>query len=318
MYAVRDVVMIVLVSIVIASAVEPMVKWLMKRRIPRVFSVLLIYLGGVAGFIAIFYLLIPPVFTNFQAFFVRLPVLLETALIQFQAKVHFLPLEFGISSLREAAANSNIYIDRAVSEFFGETASLFSGIVSFIFVVVISFYLAVQEDGIGEVLRILTPKEHEPYVLHLWRRSQHKIGRWLQGQLLLGVIVGVMVFIALTLLRVPEAFVLAVLTSIFEIIPYFGPIMAAIPAIAVAALQNPLLGLLVAGVYTIIQQLENHLIYPQVVRKTVGVPPLMAILALLIGAQLGGIMGIIISIPVAVVLVEFLTDVAEHKKSLSV
>jgi len=176
--------------------------------------------------------------------------------------------------------------------------------------------LAVQEDGIGNVLRIVTPREHEPYILGLWLRSQRKIGRWLQGQLLLGLIVGVIVFIALTVLEVRYALILAILSAIFEIIPYFGPIMAAIPAIAVAAIQDPLKGLLVAGIYLVVQQMENHLIYPQVVRKTVGVPPLLAIIALLIGGKLGGMMGFIISIPLAVVLVEYLNDVADRKKAL--
>ena len=95
----------------------------------------------------------------------------------------------------------------------------------------------------------------------------------------------------------------------------FGPIMAAIPAIAVAAIQEPLLGLLVAGIFVLVQQIENHLIYPLVVRKTVGVPPLLAIIALLIGGKLAGIMGFIVAVPVAVVFVEYFNDVAAHKKT---
>ena len=134
--------------------------------------------------------------------------------------------------------------------------------------------------------------------------------------MLLGLIIGVIVFIALTILQVQYAFILSILSALFEIIPYFGPVMAAIPAIAVASIQEPLLGLLVAGIYFIVQQMENHLIYPQVVRKTVGVPPLLAIIAILIGGKLAGMMGVIIAIPLAVVLVEYLIDIVDRKKNI--
>ncbi|MEK9175583.1 MAG: AI-2E family transporter, partial [Patescibacteria group bacterium] len=149
--------------------------------------------------------------------------------------------------------------------------------------------------------------------LDLWKRAQRKIGRWLQGQFLLGVLVGVMVFLMLMILNVPHASILALLAAVFEIIPIFGPIMAAIPAIAIASLQSTTLGLLVLGLFVIVQQIENHLIYPLVVRKTIGVPPLLVVLAVVVGAKLGGFFGILLSVPIAAVLVEFLNDISARK-----
>ncbi|MEK7576790.1 MAG: AI-2E family transporter [Patescibacteria group bacterium] len=316
LFVIRDIVLIILVAVVIASAVEPLVNWFGKYHIPRVLAVLITYVGGIAGFIAIFTLLIPPLASDFQQFITRLPTLVEAGLRQLQAKVGFLPLDSIVFQLGRATSEANSYVDNAVAGIFTVGSSLFSGIFAFVFVIVISFYLAVQEDGIADVLRIVTPKEHEAYVLGLWARSQRKIGRWLQGQMLLGLIIGVIVFIALTILQVQYAFILSILSALFEIIPYFGPVMAAIPAIAVASIQEPLLGLLVAGIYFIVQQMENHLIYPQVVRKTVGVPPLLAIIAILIGGKLAGMMGVIIAIPLAVVLVEYLNDIVDRKKNI--
>jgi predicted PurR-regulated permease PerM len=179
--------------------------------------------------------------------------------------------------------------------------------------IVISFYLSVQERGIENFLRIVTPLEHERYILDLWQRSQQKIGRWMQGQMLLGLLVGVLVYLGLTVLQVKYALLLAILTAMFELIPVFGPIMAAIPAIAVASIQGPFLALLVTGLYIIIQQLENHLIYPLVVRKTVGVPPLLVVLSLIVGGTLGGFFGIILAVPIASILVELLDDLAKRK-----
>ncbi len=316
LYQIRDIALIILVAIVIASAVEPLIKWFIRYRIPRVLAALFVYVGGILGFVTVFYLLIPPIFSDFQSFFTRLPVLLETALVQLKTKAEFLPLDVAISALRGAAVNADTYVQGALSGFFSATSQLFSGLFAFVFVIVISFYLAVQEDGVGDFLRVVSPKEHEAYVLGLWKRSEQKIGRWLQGQILLGLIVGVIVFIALTVLQVREALILAVLSAIFEIIPYFGPIMAAIPAIAVAAIQSPVLGLMVAGIYFVVQQMENHLIYPQVVRKTVGVPPLLAVIALLIGGRLAGMLGFIIAVPLAVVLMEYVNDILNRKHAV--
>lgn len=198
--------------------------------------------------------------------------------------------------------------------FFSASAALFGGVLSFILLIVISFYLSVQEHGIENFLRVVTPLEDEEYILDLWQRSQRKIGRWLQGQILLGVLVGVMVFLGLTILNVKYAISLAILAAIFEIIPVFGPVMAAIPAVAIAFIQSPLTGLTVLGLFIIVQQFENHLIYPLVVRKTIGVPPLLVVLSLVVGGTLGGFFGIILSVPVASVLVEFLNDVAAKKQ----
>jgi predicted PurR-regulated permease PerM len=155
---------------------------------------------------------------------------------------------------------------------------------------------------------------HEEYIIGLWKRSQKKIGKWLQGQILLGLLVGIFVFLGLTILGVKYALLLGILSTVFEIIPVFGPVMAAIPAIAVAFIQAPILGLSTLGLYVIVQQFENHLIYPLVVRKTIGVPPLLVIIAIVVGGKLAGIYGIMLSVPLAAVLIEFLNDLAERKK----
>ncbi|HEY4477479.1 MAG TPA: AI-2E family transporter [Candidatus Paceibacterota bacterium] len=316
LYVIRDIVLIILVSIVVASSVEPLVRWFERYRFPRVLAVLIIYLGGVTSIFSVFYLLIPPLFSDFQNFFSSLPFLIDKAFVQLHKVMPLIPFDLILPTLKDVVMRADITVRSALDGAFSATSLVFSKMFDFVFVFVISFYLAVQEDGIANVLRILTPKEHEEYILHLWARSRRKIGRWLQGQLLLGLIIGVIVFIALTVLQVRYAFILAVLTGMLEIIPYFGPVLAAMPAIAVAAIQSPLLGLLVAGIYILVQQMENHLIYPQVVRKTVGVPPLLAIIALLIGGKLAGIMGFIIAVPMAVILVEYVNDIAEHKKTV--
>ena len=136
----------------------------------------------------------------------------------------------------------------------------------------------------------------------------------MQGQLILGVIIGVLVYLGLTILGVKYALLLAVLAALFELIPLFGPILSAIPAVLIALTSGGLtLALFVVGLYLIIQQFENHLIYPLVVTKVVGVPPLLVILALIIGAQLAGFLGVILAVPAATVVQELVKDIQKNR-----
>lgn len=318
-WTLRDVLAVLLLSIVIASAIEPANHWFARHRIPRVLGVIFIFLLAFSVFISIFYLVLPPLFNDIFGFLSQLPLYVKQTFSPHGIVFTYfpdLPLAFRRSMLDTALLlekSFESYVPLIGGGAVGAGSSLFGGAVTLILLIVISFYLSVQEHGIENFLRIVTPLEHEAYILDLWKRAQRKIGRWLQGQLLLGVLVGVMVFLMLMILNVEHASILALLAAVFEIIPIFGPIMAAIPAVAIASLQSTALGLLVLGLFVLVQQIENHLIYPLVVRKTIGVPPLLVVLAIVAGAKLGGFFGILLSVPIAAVLVEFLNDISARK-----
>jgi predicted PurR-regulated permease PerM len=193
-------------------------------------------------------------------------------------------------------------------------STIFGGLLSFILIIVLSFYLLVQEDGVTKFLGLITPVKHEKYVVDLWKRSQTKIGQWMQGQLLLGVLVGVLVYLGLVILGVKNALLLAVLAGMLEIIPVFGPILSAIPAILTSFIDGGVTAaLLVTGLYIIVQQFENHLIYPLVVRKVVGISPIIVILSLIIGAKLAGFLGVVLSVPIVSAVMEFIDDIEKSK-----
>lgn len=317
-YSLRDLALTLLVAVVLAAAAESPTRWLIRWSIPRVLSVLLIYL------------------TAFGVFFVLVPFFVFPVLVGLAELVSTLPSRLGdLPSLTAASQpilwltgklGASISLEEIFSGFregligvsggFVQAASLFfGGFFSFVLIVIVSFYLTVQVDGVGNFLRLVTPREWEPYVLDVWRRSQRKIGFWLQGQLLLGVIVGTLVFLGLTLFRVPYALVLAVLAAAFELIPFFGPILAAVPAVILGFGESTTLGLVVIALYVIIQQFENHLIYPLVVKKIIGVPPLVVILALIIGVKLAGFLGLILAVPLATILMELASDFERQKFS---
>lgn len=315
LYLIRHILAIIFFSVIIASAIEPIAHWGKRHRIPRILLVLFIYVFAIGFLSAAFYLIIPTLFSEFLDFLNVLPSQL--------AQKSDIQTLFGLApNLPEAISGGLVQlviglqaaIEKFATGFFQASALVFGGALSLVLMVIISFYLAMQESGIEKFLQIITPYKYEKYVIDLWLRSQQKIGRWLQGQILLGLMVGVFVYLGLTILGIKYALVLALFAAIFELIPIFGPVISALPAVAIAFLESPQMALIVIALYVIIQQFESHLIYPLVVRKIIGVPAILVIIAMIIGGKLGGISGVILAIPISVVLVEFLNDMAARKE----
>lgn len=320
-YYLRDIVLVVLLAIIIASAIEPGTQWLLRRRVPRILAVLLIYSTAVMILVGAFYFLFLPLLNQSAELLSSLPGYLgelqvwnplqDSKILSSGSAVEGFSKNFSLSQIVEQI---NSTVTSLSNGFFSTASTVFGGILSFLLVVVLSFYLSVESDGVSKFLRIVTPDKNEKYVLDLWRRSQHKIGLWMQGQVVLAVIVGMLVYLGLTLLGVENALLLAILAGMFEIIPIFGPILAAIPAVTLALVTDGMTSaIMVIGLYIIIQQFENQLIYPLVVRKIVGVPPLISILALIIGGKLAGFVGLLISVPLATMLMEFFNDIEKDK-----
>ena len=336
LFVLKDLVLVVLTAVVIASAVEPPTQWLMRRGISRVFSVVVVYALLAVLLAGIVYTFIPLLLRDTSDFLSSVPTYIDKVSLwnpfgedvadtgkivatNFatgieQSKMAFQATTGDSTSIQGVIANINDTLSHVSQGFVQTASSVFGGVLGFILIAVLSFYLAVQENGVEKFLRIVTPLSRERYVLDLWKRTQKKIGLWMQGQLVLALLVGVLVFLGLTVLGVENALLFAVLAALLEIIPLFGPIIAAIPAVASAYSDGGAsAGLLVIGLYLIIHQFENHLIYPLVVTKIVGVPPILVILSLLVGFKLAGFLGIVLSVPASVILVEMLDDVARRK-----
>lgn len=306
--ALRDTVLTILAAIVIASAIEPAVKALSRHQVPRVVSVLSIYLILVSLLIAFFSLLLPPLLREMSNLIANLPYFLEMLSVGGEAGQSLLPLaasQSALESLRELQstfASTGAGLVSAVS-------TLFGGAFTFVLMIVLSFYLAVQESGIDDFIRLVTPERHQSYALDLWRRSQLKIGRWLQGQIILSMIVALVVYVGLSVLGVQYALLLAMTAGLLELVPVFGSILAAIPAIVIGFLDGGVtLALLVLALYIIVNQVQGNFVYPLVVQKIVGVPPLLVILSLIIGGQLAGFWGVVLAVPIAAILRELVND----------
>lgn len=316
LFYLRDLVLVVITAVVIASAMEPAVRAFMRYRMPRILAVILLYVVVLSAITGLIYVFVPQVLNELTGFATEVPKYLDIlnrigAYNQYAA-IFGLPSPENVSpSDIVSQAQNELHLNGIFGNAFGAAASLFGGLFSFVLILVLSFYFTMSQTGIDDFLSVITPRKYRGYVLDLWDRSRHKIGLWMQGQVLLGVIIGVLVYLGLSILGVKHALLLAILAAFFELIPVFGPTLAAVPAVLIGFADGGLtVGLLVIALYVILQQFENHLIYPLVVTKVVGVPPLLVILGLIIGAKLAGFLGILISVPMVATLQELVRDLS--------
>lgn len=319
-YYLFDVLLAVVSAVILASAIEPVVRRMKRYRINRIFSVVLLYLVIMLALTSLLVFFMPAVVNDTIALVGTLPqtISLESLWSPVQSiGVNIAPDTVGAGTISLAEFVRGLQTVLVGTSGALQTVSLiFGGILSLILIIVLSFYLAVQEDGVDDFLRIITPVTRHDYIIDLWKRSQRKIGYWLQGQILLSIIVGVLVYLSLTIVGIPNALFLAILAAMLEIIPVFGPIIAAVPAVLLAFADAGIgKGLLVVGLYVIIQQFENQLFYPLVVKKIVGISPIVVILALIVGAKLAGVLGAVIAVPLSAALMEYINDIEKNKKA---
>ncbi|MDB5189251.1 MAG: hypothetical protein JWL82_208 [Parcubacteria group bacterium] len=318
-WVLRDLVLLVLTAIVIASAIEPGVSFFVKRRIPRVLAVLTMYLMVFGTLFSVIYFFVPPILEDAGNFIsvgsqyldnFNLPGSLNTPAAGPHVSTERSQISNildGLLTFKSAFTDPSAGVIKIVSTFFG-------GIFSLLLVVVLSFYFAIQDTGVEDFLRLVTPAKKEEYIVNLWHRAQRKIGLWMQGQLLSSLIGGVIAYLGLLILGVPYALLLAAFTALAMLVPIFGSFISALPAVVIAFSTGDItLALIVGGLYLIINQFEAHLIHPLVVNKIVGIPPLLVILALIVGGDLAGFLGVVLAIPVAAALREFLSDMARRK-----
>ena len=315
-WVLRDLLLLVLTAIVIASAIEPGVAWIARRGIPRFLSVLCMYVAVFGTLFVIVYFFFPPIIADAQQFLASVPQYLDT-----------LNLPTSLSGISDAAAQTQSQSLVSTLAVFQEAftsgssgairliATFFGGIFSLFLVIVLSFYFALQETGVDDFLRLVTPAKSEEYVVDLWLRAKAKIGLWMQGQILLSVIVGVLVSLGLFIMGVPYALLLGIFTALAEIVPIFGSLVAGTAAVVVAYSTGGIaLAFIVAGLYIIVNQFETNLIYPLIVKKVIGIPPLLVIIALIAGGELAGFLGVLLSVPVAAAAQEFFSDFYESKR----
>jgi len=310
LYLILDILALLFISVIIVSAIDPAVDWMHKKKIPRSLGVLLIYIVIFSILGIAIYFVIPPLVKQAQELGRDFPVYYQRTAEYFgptQELIERSGLDKG--KILESITNS---VSNVSGNIFSTTIGFFSGLISAIVVLSLTFYMSAEEDAIRKFIVSIVPKKHQEYAAKLTEQAKDKIGKWFIGQVALMLIVGLLTYLGLFLIGVPHALLLGVFAGIFELIPYIGPFIGAIPGVIIGFIVSPTTGLLAIALYILVQQLENHVIVPQVMKKAVGLSPITVILVLLIGAKLYGTMGAILAIPVAAAASIFIGDLMNH------
>ncbi|TAK04918.1 AI-2E family transporter [Patescibacteria group bacterium] len=299
------VVFILFMSIVLAALILPLAHWAEKRRIPRALAVGAVYIVLIAIVSAVLSQIVPPVVTESSELFKSVSVLMRDWLPSW---LDFGKTFLGFSSTQGSLPNiGNTISDAAFGAFSGIRGAIVD-VITFVLVLVISFYMVVEEEAIRRMVKSLIPAEHYAILTVALGKAQEKMGLWLRGQLILMLIIGLVMYGGLALLDVKYALVLGLFAGLMEFIPYVGPLLALVPAFIMALSDSPVKAGLVIVLVIIIQQLENHVLVPKVMQKAVGINPLISIFSVMIGARLGGVIGALVAIPIATSAIVFVKD----------
>ena len=307
LYQVRSDLLVMYVSALFAIGLAPLVRLIErkrillagKRRIPRAAAILAIY-GTVVGLlVALAAAVVPPLVAQGRQLWLDLPSRLE----QLQQTLTAWGVMTGETSLVELLKRAPVSGSAdAVGTVLGALWGIVGGLFGVVTILLLTFYFLVDSERLFDLFVRLFPEAQRPRVAKVGGLVAVKISAWLGGQILLGFIIGTTSAIGLAILGVPYFFVLAVIAGIGEMIPMVGPLLAAVPTIAVAFTVSPGLGLAAVGFCWVIQIVENNFLVPKVMSQQVGLSAITVIIALIIGSSLLGLPGALLAVPTAAIL----------------
>jgi predicted PurR-regulated permease PerM len=314
LYLIKEVLVLIFVAIILTSAFMPWVNWFKRRGIPRALGILIIYVVFLSLVGLVISLLIGPLTEQIGQLSANLPTYFTGVSERFNDFRNFLSEKGYVENVNQFLTTLEGSLTKVTGGIWGAITGIFGGLMSVVVILVITFYMTVQENVLKRLVWSITPSKYQPFVIQKITLAQRKLGSWFKGQLLLGLIIGLMCFIALKIVGVKYALVLALIAGIFELVPILGPILAGVVAVVLTIVTGEWMkAVFVVIIYIFIQQVENNWLVPKVMQKAVGLNPIISIVVLLIGAKLGGILGALLAIPLTVVISVFAQDLMDHK-----
>lgn len=307
LYLARAPVGVFLISVVISLGLDPFVSFLQRAWLPRFLATILIFIMGILALAAVLYVAVPVVVQEIGGFLGHVNQVLSS-------------VGFGISEVMLSGFSGDLnralgFLSTADFSLTGAIGGVFGRMVLIMSTLIISFYLTLEERGTERLLKVILPDAYERAILAIFGRFKVKIRHWFTAQLGLSLIMGVLVGAGMWALGVPYALVLGIVAALFELVPIVGPVITGLIAFIVAVSDSFSLGLYAVIFFVLLQQVENHFLYPYVMGRSMQVHPVIVIFSLLAGAQVAGFVGIVLSVPIAVMSQEVFNYLADRKRA---
>ena len=309
LWAARAALMLIYVSAIIAMGFSPMVRVAdrprgasgqKRARVRRTLAILAIYLGIIGVFVLVGLTVVPPLVEQAGQLWTRLPQAFND-LQRFLIRRHIMTTTTRLT-LEEAVQNAPAGSGNAVGTVLGAIWSVVGGVFGLVTILILSFYLLVEAEGLFESVTRFVPEPTRKRFVTVSRESVEKVSAWLRAQFILAGVMATFAGVGLGLMGVPYFYVVALMAAVGETIPIVGPIVAGGIAVAIASTVSAKLALSVGVYFLVLHQLEANVLVPKIMERRVGVSPVTVIVALLIGVELWGLLGAILAIPTAAIL----------------
>ena len=293
-------------AVFIAYAIYPMVVRFERNGVKRHYAIIIIYIFAALSLAFFVIFIMPHVISNAKELFNTLPDIAGRYRELFNSYISRIktsrwPDEIKNMIFGELNVGTGFvqnYASRAMKKSLAILASSIGIFMNIVLSMIIAYYLLKDIEDIKRSTLMLAPKKMRNDLINLGRELNTIITNFIRGQLITALIVGLLETIGLYLVHVKYPFILGVIGGIANIIPFFGPVLGAIPAVALALLQSPTKALLAAAVFIVVQQIDNAFISPKIIEGKLGLHPITTIIAVLIGGEFFGILGMLLGVPV--------------------
>lgn len=292
---------LLLVSFFLALALNPVVDRLAARRMPRGLAVTLVFSGLILAFVVLGFLVVPPVVDQGGALVQQAPQyvgdLLNARWVR-ELDQHYEVIDRARTELT-ARLGDQTFIEGVLGGLLGAGRAVLSGVFQVLTVLVLTLYLLASLPRVKHAAYALVPASRRPRVASLSEEIMRRVGSYAIGQVAIATLNACMSWLVMTIVGVPYAAVLAVSVGLLGLVPMVGATLGASLVCVVAFFDEPRKALVLLVYYVVYQQIENYVIAPRVMQRTVSVPGTVTIIAALAGGALLGILGALLAIPVA-------------------
>jgi predicted PurR-regulated permease PerM len=310
-YLVREIALWFLFGLAIAVLLEPAIKILRRVRIPKILAIVIVYFS-IFGILGLALYLSAPIFMaeirqfaqNLPDYFNQINPFLQRAGIDIGSNFGELT-----GMLTDNLAQSSKSLINALMVFFG-------GLTSTAFILTIAFFLSLEDNGPEKFISLVTPKKYEERIAFLFERSQTTVAGWFGARVLACLFVGIASFIVFYIFGIKYALILAFISGVLNFIPYIGPLITSILLIVFVAVfsESWIAVVYILIAITIIQEIENKLLTPILMKKIIDIPPVLVLVSLLAGSKIFGFLGAIFAVPVFGIIYEFIKEILEKRR----
>lgn len=308
-YLARDILIGFFFALIVSILFEPAIRFFQRLRLPRILATLLVYVGTFLILSALIYYSSTLFIYEVRHFSFLLPQYFE----KIAPPLRGLGFE-AFESIEKFLEVLEVSLGTISSNIFNALFAFFGGIFSTIFVITVAIAISLEADPIPRVLRFISPEEYEDYVFSLFEKCQKRIAGWFLARVIAALFVGLASFLIFLLFEIDYPFTLALLAAALEFIPTIGPLLTGVIAFLLVVLESLPRAVFVLISFTLVQQIEGNILTPLLMRRFIGVPTVLVLLALAIGGKLWGFLGAILAVPLVGILFEFSKEFLKERK----